>query len=169
MKLEPLSAAHDRESFDCGAEALNLYLQRTARQHGEKGISRTFVLVEEKAAAPRAVLGFFTLGICELLAEEMLPALAKRYPSRVPCVRLGRLAVARSGQGCGLGAALLAAALRKVHTACAEIGGAALIVDAKDTQAAAFYRRHQFQPFPSDPLKLYLPAATIAELVKLPD
>ena len=49
MKLESLSPAHDREGFDRGVEPLNLYLQRTARQHAEKGISRTFVLVEEEA------------------------------------------------------------------------------------------------------------------------
>jgi GNAT superfamily N-acetyltransferase len=165
MKLEPLSQAHDREGFDCGAEPLNLYLQRTARQHAEKGISKTFVLVAEDAVAPRPVLGFFTLGICELLAEDLPPAFAKRYPQRVPCVRLGRLAVDRRQQGRGYGAALLAAALRKVHAACMEIGGAALIVDAKDAQAAAFYRKFQFQPFASDPLKLYLPAATITALI----
>ena len=96
----------------------------------------------------------------------MPPAFAKRYPSRVPCVRLGRLAVDRRHQGRGIGAALLIAALRKVHAACTEIGGAALIVDAKDVQAAAFYQKFQFQPFPSDPLKLYLPAATIGALNK---
>lgn len=166
MKLEPLSPAHDREGFDCGAEPLNSYLQRTARQHAEKGIARTFVLVEEDSGTPRPVLGFFTLGICELLTEDMPPAFAKRYPSHVPCVRLGRLAVDLRQQGRGYGAALLIAALRKVHAACMEIGGAALIVDAKDTPAAAFYRKFQFQPFPSDPLKLFLPAATIAALIK---
>ena len=37
MKLEPLSAAHDREDFDCGAEALNHCLQRIARQHEAAG------------------------------------------------------------------------------------------------------------------------------------
>ena len=166
MKLESLSPAHDREGFDRGVEPLNLYLQRTARQHAEKGISRTFVLVEEEAGTPRPLLGFFSLGICELLTEDMPPAFAKRYPSRVPCVRLGRLAVDRRHQGRGIGAALLIAALRKVHAACTEIGGAALIVDAKDVQAAAFYQKFQFQPFPSDPLKLYLPAATIGALNK---
>jgi len=46
LRVEPLSRLHDRKSFDCGQPALNDYLQKTALQHIEKGISRTFVLID---------------------------------------------------------------------------------------------------------------------------
>jgi hypothetical protein len=37
-------------------------------------------------------------------------------------------------------------------------------VDAKDEQAAAFYRHHGFLALQSDPLTLFLPLATAARL-----
>lgn len=48
LKIEPVSRSHNRKSFDCGAPELNNYLSNTARQHSEKGISRSFVLVDAK-------------------------------------------------------------------------------------------------------------------------
>ena len=62
-KIELLSPSHDREGFDCGSEPLNTFLKQTARQHAVRGISRTFVLVEEDAAEPKTVLGFFSLNL----------------------------------------------------------------------------------------------------------
>jgi hypothetical protein len=58
-RFEPLSKAHDRESFDCGSEPLNRFLKQTARQHAERGISKTFVLVEADTAEPKPILGSF--------------------------------------------------------------------------------------------------------------
>ncbi len=41
-----LDKGHDRAGFDCGVPGLNTFLKATARQHGKKGISRTFVLTD---------------------------------------------------------------------------------------------------------------------------
>jgi hypothetical protein len=46
-KIELPEKSHDRKGFDGGSESLNLFLQQTERQHAERGISRTFILVEE--------------------------------------------------------------------------------------------------------------------------
>ena len=59
-KIELLAKVHDRDGFDCGSEPLNLFLKQTARQHAERGISRTFVLVDEAAAAPKPLPPSFT-------------------------------------------------------------------------------------------------------------
>lgn len=45
IQIEALSNRHNRKQFDCGNESLNRYLQQTARQHAQKGIARTFVLM----------------------------------------------------------------------------------------------------------------------------
>jgi ribosomal protein S18 acetylase RimI-like enzyme len=37
----------------------------------------------------------------------------------------------------------------------------ALVVDAKDEAAAAFYQHHGFMPLPDSPLTLFLPPATV--------
>ena len=69
LKIEELSQKHDRTQFDCGVQELNRYLKNIARQHLVKGISRTFVLIEEKQ--PEIILGYFTLAFCEVQAEVL--------------------------------------------------------------------------------------------------
>ncbi len=81
-----------------------------------------------------------------------------RYPT-VPAVRMGRLAVDQAFQGQGLGGALLADALYRA--ARSEIAAYALMVDAKDEPAAAFYQHHGFITLPDSPLALFLPLATV--------
>ena len=76
-KIELLAKTHDRDGFDCGSEPLNLFLKQTARQHAERGISRSFVLVDEDAAVPNPILGFFLLNICLIESESLAPEEAK--------------------------------------------------------------------------------------------
>ena len=161
--LELLSRAHDREGFDCGSDALNAYLRHTARQHTERGISRTFVLVESAAPEPRPVLGYFTLNLCQLAAKELPPDLARKLPREIAGLKLGRLAVAKDRQRQGLGQRLLVAAMEKVVEVHASAGGLGLFVDAKDAAARSWYERFGFVPLPDHPLQLFLPLATIEE------
>lgn len=163
-KLELLSRDHDREHFDCGVEPLNAYLRGMARQHIEKQISMTYVLVDEAATVPKPVLGYFTVGMCEVMAADMSLKFAKKYPPKLPAIRLGRLAIDHRQQGKRLGKALLFAAIKHYWTAAESVGGVALIVDAKNEKAAEFYRHFGFQPFTSDPLKLYMPLGTVRQL-----
>jgi GNAT superfamily N-acetyltransferase len=163
FKVELLSRAHDREGFDCGNEPLNTYLRQTARQHTERGISRTFVLVEETAAEPKAVAGYFTLNICQLRAEQLPAEVARRLPRDVAGVKLGRLAVAKTRQRQGLGKLLLVSAMKKFAEIFDSVGGIGLFVDAKDNEAKAYYERFGFVSLPDNPLLLFLPLQTIRE------
>ena len=163
FKLELLSRAHDRDSFDCGSEPLNAYFQQTARQHTERGISRTFVLVQKSAAEPKPVAGYFTLNICQLRAEQLPPEVARRLPREVAGVKLGRLAIAKARQRQGLGKLLLVAAMRKFVEVFDSAGGIGLFVDAKDHEAKTYYERFGFVPLPDNPLLLFLPLQTIRE------
>jgi GNAT superfamily N-acetyltransferase len=71
---------------------------------------------------------------------------------------MGRLAVHQNFKGRGLGGALLADAIKRASDS--GIAAYALLVDAKDEEAAAFYRHHGFIPLPDSPLALFLPLAT---------
>jgi GNAT superfamily N-acetyltransferase len=71
---------------------------------------------------------------------------------------MGRLAVDEAFSGQGLGGALLADALARATRS--EIAAYALMVDAKDGNAAAFYGHHGFIALPDSPLTLFLPFAT---------
>lgn len=160
-EVHPLARNHDRDSFDCGSEALNLFLRATARQHQDRGISRTFVLVEPESAAPNRIIGFFTLSACEGISSDLPESLARRLPRNLPAVLLGRLAVDQQFQGRGYGGALLVEAIRRGAASATQIGIAGLFVDAKDDQAATFYRRFGFVPLPSDARRLFLPLSTL--------
>jgi GNAT superfamily N-acetyltransferase len=158
-----LATCHDREAFDCGSDPLNAFLRQTARQHAARGISRTFVLVEEDAAEPKHILGFFSLNLCQLKAGDLPPEEAKRFPRAAPGVRLGRLAVAKEVQRQGIGRTLLVAAMGKFMEIFNSAGGIGLFVDAKDNDAKRYDEQFGFVPLPSNELELFLPAQTIQE------
>ncbi len=162
-KIELLTKAHDRAGFDCGSEPLNSFLKQTARQHAERGISRTFVLVEEAAVEPKQILGFFSLNLCQIKSDSLTPEEAKRLPRAVSGIRLGRLAVAKEFQRQGLGRSLLVGALVKFMEIFHAAGGIGLFVDAKDQAARRYYEQFGFVSLPSNELELFLPVRSIQE------
>jgi ribosomal protein S18 acetylase RimI-like enzyme len=162
-KIELLAKSHDRDGFDCGSEPLNLFLKQTARQHAERGISRTFVLVDEAATAPKPIVGFFSLNICQIKSETLTPQEARKLPRDVAGVRLGRLAVAKAYQRQGIGKTLLVAAMGKFIEIFNTAGGVGLFVDAKDQDAKRYYEQFGFVSMPSNELELFLPVKTIQE------
>jgi len=165
-RIEPLSKAHDREGFDCGSEPLNVFLKHTARQHAERGISRTFVLVDENAPEPKPIVGFFSLNICQVKSESLSPEESRRLPRDVSTVRLGRLAVAKSRQRKGLGKTLVIGAMSKFVEIFNRAGGIGLFVDAKDQEAKLYYQRFGFVSLHANELELFLPVKTIQEALR---
>lgn len=162
-RIELLSKTHDREGFDCGEIALNQFLQRTARQHIQKGLSRTFVLVDSEQ--PSVIIGFFTLSLCETQVECLPQRWAKKYPSIVPGVKLARLAVSLNRQRYGIGGILLVEAMKKALVIADNAGVIGLFVDAKDSSAKAFYERYGFEGTKERPLLLFLPLSGLSSFV----
>jgi len=162
-EIELLAKSHDRDGFDCGSEPLNLFLKQTARQHAARGISRTFVLVEEGASEPKPILGFFSLNLCQIKSESLFAEEAKKLPQDVSAIRLGRLAVARTYQRQGIGKVLLAAAMGKFIEIFNTAGRIGVFVDAKDQEAKHYYEQFGFVALPSNELELFLPVRTIQD------
>lgn len=159
-EIVTLTRKHDRSGFDCGVPELNSFLKATARQHSDKGISRTFVLSEQEE--PTAILGYFTLAICEVRTENLPGQYAKRYPEHgLPAVRLARLAVSRKFQGMGYGGLLLADAIHRTVLIADQAGVIGLFVDAKSEYAQLFYEHYGFVSLPDHPRQLFLPIATL--------
>ncbi len=165
-KLELLDGTHDRASFDCGSVPLNEFIARIANQHLKRGISRTFVLVKSEAEVPKPILGYFSLCVCEGDSSHLPSSVGKKFPRKLPAVRLGRLAVAKSEQGKGLGSQLLALAMKQTAHSADFIGISGMFVDAKDEAAARFYSRFGFVALQSLPLTLFLPIQTIKAAIK---
>ncbi len=157
LSIQPLTGRHNRGAFESGSAQLDVWLRQTAQQHQNKGISKTLVAVTDDA--PSRILGFYALTVCEVVAQDLPEDLAKKLPRRVPGIRLGRLAVDRSMQGQRLGELLLVDAIKRAKLVLEHVGVHALFVDAKDDQAAAFYRKYGFRPLPNDPHTLVLVVA----------
>ena len=160
MQILPLAGSHDRQGFDCGRQELNDWLQQVARQHQDKGLSKTFVAIRQDE--PARICAYYALTLAELENRHLPDAWRKKLPRRIPGVRLGRLAVDRQYQGKGLGTLLLIDALTRARRIYAEAGGIGLFVDALDDEAAAYYCRFGFQSAPDNPLLLFL-SVTVVE------
>lgn len=157
FQLAPLDAAHDRAAFHSGSERLNRYLREQASHDIRRRLAACFVAL---SGGPR-IAGFYTLASASVLLADLPASTGKKLPRHpsVPAVRMGRFAVDLAFKGPGLGAALLADAL--VRSARSEIAAFALVVDAKDGAAAAFYRHHGFIALPDSPHTLFLPLASV--------
>jgi ribosomal protein S18 acetylase RimI-like enzyme len=158
MQLVLLTGSHDRQGFDCGRQELNDWLRQVARQHQEKGLSRTFVATLDEA--PDSICGYYALTLAELENRNLPEAWRKKMPRRIPGVKLGRLAVDKKFQSKGLGDLLLVDALTRAQRIYQEAGGIGLFVDAIDEKAASYYKRFGFVPTPDNPLLFFLSAAS---------
>ncbi|WP_101776027.1 GNAT family N-acetyltransferase [Pasteurella oralis] len=162
FKIVPFDKRFDRENFECSSEELNNYLRKQASQDVKKHVSSCFLVIDSN----QKMLGYYTLASMSVPLLNLPEALRKklpRYPS-VPAVLLGRLAVDKQAQGKGLGQALVGNALKKVIRS--EIAAYALIVDAKDEQAVAFYRKLGFIPFLNETRHLFFPLEKVREFIE---
>ena len=155
---EPLTAAHDVTQFTCGKPTLNHWLKTRALSNQEKGF--TAVLVVHEAGRVVAYYGLAPTAV----VPSTLPRSIRtgQPPDPVPCLLLGQFAVDTRWAGQGIGSGLLKHAFERCVAAAALIGGRALIVNAVDDDAAAFWRRRGFLPSKDDPHVLFRSIADIA-------
>lgn len=151
-------SAYDRAGFNSGSEPLDRYLREQVTQDIRRRIAACFVAL----VGERRIAGYYTLSTASVPLPDLPADVARKIPryEAVPAIRMGRLAVDRTFKGQGLGGALLVNALRRA--AGSQIAAFALIVDAKDDEAAAFYRHYGFIELASSSLRLFLPLATVS-------
>ena len=158
MKIEILKSSHNKKSFNCAQEDLNLFIKKYASQHQRSGTSKTYVALDHEDN----VIGFYCLSSTsinfELVNEEFTKRLP-RYP--LPSIVIGRFAVDISMQGQGIGKYLLAHALRQIANVSQMIGVNFVVIHAKDQKAANFYQRFGFIALSSNPLTLIYPVKQI--------
>ena len=163
VDIAPLSSHHDCLSFSCGIDALDHYLRTQAGQDIRRYLSNCFVASPVNS---NTVAGYYTFSATSVplidLPDDQIRRLP-RYPL-IPAALVGRLAVDLQYRGMGLGSVLLSDAVRRAVRSDAAVF--ALVVDAKDEAAAAFYRYQGFLPFASRSASLYLPIATALKLIE---
>ena len=163
-RIERLDHGHVRAGFDCGKPSLNDFLHALVSQYEKRNLGRTYVALQ---AGDQRVLGYHTLASGAITAEDLPAKQAKKLPRHaVPVVLLARLAVDRSIHGRGLGGFLLRDGLTRSLDLSEKLGIHAVVVDALDDEAKAFYERFGFLPLRDDEMRLFLPLSTIRSAAK---
>ncbi|MEB3882507.1 GNAT family N-acetyltransferase [Lyngbya sp. CCY1209] len=164
LKIELLAKGrHLRSQFHCGKESLDRYIRQQASQDLKRRVATVFVLID---APDSNILAYYTLSSYTVDIGVLNDDFAKhlpRYP-RLPTTLLGRLAVDNSAKGKGFGELMLVDALKKSLEVSRQIASLAVIAEALDEEALGFYLKYGFLQFQQDPMKLYLPMQSIAEL-----
>ncbi len=165
ISIEPFDKTkHQRSGFHCGNAALDEFIRALATQYERRRLGKTFVAA--RADEPNTVVGYYTLAASAVAFGHMPEDVAKKLRKHpVPVILLARLAVDQSVQRQGLGAALLADALRRSLELSRSLGVFAVEVLAIDEKATAFYARFGFTPLLDDPRHMYLPIRTIEEAI----
>jgi len=157
IHFELLERHHDRSSFSSGAAELDSWFKTRASQDQKRNICQVIVAVDAEGVA-----GFYSLSMFSLQLDTIREKLARKLPKygELPAALIGRLARHERLHGRGLGDLLLADAILRVLAATQQIASYAIVVDAKDDAAIAFYIRHGFIQFPDSPSRLFLPIST---------
>ena len=159
---EPLGPRHDISRFSSGVPALDAWLHGKARLNEAKGGARTYV-----ARDGDRVAGFYSLAASSVEKRRVSSRVSRSMPEPIPVILLGQLAVDTNYRGRRLGSDLLVDAARRALTAAEVIGARAVVVQAIDEQARAFYGRFGFRPFSDrEPLMLLLRISELNALLQ---
>jgi len=155
-RVDPLSAEHEVDAFDCGSDDQTTWLHRHALQAHRSDTSKVYVICPVGA---RNVVGYYALTAGSVSHEAAPPRISKglgRYLA--PVIVLTRIGVHRTEQGRGLGVALVRDALLQTASLADRVGVRALLIHAERPEAGAFYQRIDpgFESSPTDPLHLIL-------------
>ena len=158
---EPLAARHDISQFSSGVPTLDAWLRGKARLNEARGGARTYV-----ASNVARVAGFYSLAASSVERRRVSSRVGRNMPDPIPVILLGQLAVDEAYRGRRLGSDLLIDAARRCLAAAGTVGARAVIVQAIDEGARAFYERFGFRPFSDrEPLMLALRMSEIAGLL----
>jgi GNAT superfamily N-acetyltransferase len=151
FRIEPL-AGQNRAGFSCGVEALDRYFQTQVSQDVRRLVANCYIALAEE----EQIAGYYTLSALSVAREAFGDERASKLPRYhdIPCALVGRLAVDHRFQGRKLGAALIGDAVKRCQTS--DVAITMLVVDAKDSSAAAFYRRIGFTSLGDQPLRLFV-------------
>jgi GNAT superfamily N-acetyltransferase len=168
--IRRLEELDQMESFDCGDETLNGYLKRHAwANQAKSSIGVSYVAADE--AAPRLVLGYFTLAMASAQPEAFPKKYVRGLPHYdLPLILLARLAVDRRFAGKGLGHALISEAFRISLRAAAGIGCRCIVTDAYRDRVG-WYARYGFVPIEGcaedGPQRMFLDIRTLHAAIEM--
>lgn len=170
--IEPFDPGkHDRTAFSCGVDQVDNYFKKTANKLSNADNARVFVM----RAPTGEVIGFYALNAHTIDYQDLPRKFARARPAHgsIPAAFLSMIGVDTRYAGHGYGGDLLADALLRVSQAAVNVGIAVVVLDVLDdgnpdlvARRKALYAEYGFEPLPSDPLRMFLPMATVRKLLE---
>jgi GNAT superfamily N-acetyltransferase len=165
--IEPFDPErHDRTAFSCGVEQVDNFFKKTANKLANADNARVYVMTDVSGQ----VIGFYALNAHAIDYRDLPKKFSRSRPSHgsIPAAFLSMIGVDTRFAGHGYGGDLLVDALMRVTRAAENVGIAVVILDVLDdgnqdfiNHRTALYSRYGFQSLSSNPLRMFLPVATI--------
>lgn len=170
-RIEPFDPErHDRAAFASGVDAVDNFLKKTANKLARADNLRLYAMTN----AAGALIGFYALNAHAIDYSELPAKYARTRPGHgsIPAAYISMVGVDARHQRRGYGGDLLVDALTRIVQAADAIGIAVVILDVLDdgdpiqvARRKALYENYGFQPLPSRPPRLFLPLATVRQLI----
>jgi ribosomal protein S18 acetylase RimI-like enzyme len=171
FEIQPFDPkVHDRAAFSCGVPQIDNYLKLTAKKGSKADVVRVWVVIDAK----NQIVGFYGINMHAVDVKEMPPTYAKKAMKHglLPAAFIAMIGVDENQQGNGIGSALVADALSRIARASEDIGTCVVMLDVFDdgddaavAMRKSYYESFGFIPLPDQPLRLFMPVATVRQLV----
>jgi len=154
---------HNRDSFDCGVDVLNVYLKIRANQEQKKRLNVTYVAVSKEGSTRKDIVGYYTLSNSAIALYVVNENVRRHIPPTyaIPTVKIGRLAASAEHQKQGIGKRLLQDACRRIVEMSSFSGIKGIEVVSKSEAATQFYKSFGFHLLLDNDNTLFLPIETI--------
>jgi GNAT superfamily N-acetyltransferase len=102
-------------------------------------------------------VGYYSLSALSIALNQLPENMARKLPRHpIPAALIGRLGVSKRAQGCGIGRMLLVDAIKRTLSVRDQIAIYAMVVDAMDDHARAFYEQYGFKRLSDHSNRLFL-------------
>lgn len=161
---------HDRTTFSCGIVQVDNFFRKTANKLSRAGHLRVWVMTGPEGD----LIGFYAANAHSVDYQDLPDRYARTRPGhgQIPAAYISMIGVDRRFQGRGYGGDLLIDCLRRLAQASEALGVAVVMLDVLDCgdpeqveRRLALYKGYGFAPLASNPLRLFLPMATVKALI----
>lgn len=169
--IEPLDPSkHDRAAFSCGVPQVDNFIKKTANKLTKADNLRVWIMTEDGTS----IIGFYAINAHSIDYQDLPEKFARNRPGHgsIPAAYISMIGRDERFRGGGHGGVLLADCLQRIATVADQIGTAITVLDVLDCGDAERTRRRMelyagygFLPFPSKPMRMFLPVATINQLL----
>lgn len=169
--IEPFDPdKHDRTAFSCGIEQVDNFFRKTANKLSKADNLRVWVMTD----AEGGLIGFYATNAHSVDYQDLPAKYARNRPGhgQIPAAYISMIGVDQGFQGKGYGGDLLIDCLRRLAHASEALGVAVVMLDVLDCgtpeqveRRLELYKGYGFQALPGNPLRLFLPMATVKTLL----